>query len=543
MLVLLTSLLLACSSGDRNSTSSGGGLKCSIPEYSSTAPSFSDSPYFDDIAFMFEIIAKGGKGGYQYRIDVFDNEDLVYHTDFSDSNQVSGTITKATGPLYVTAIVQDSAGNIATNRVYLIEKSILDMYVWTEPALEEPIESETFIIDNNQLSSYNGDSNSDTIVTVPSGVTAIGSYAFSGNQAIEKVIIPSSVTIIEQGAFSDCSALTEIIIPDSVMSIDEAAFRNCSNLVTVSLPNTLLSIAQELFSGCVSLKSVVIPNTVMEIAQLAFANCSELASIRLPDSLSTIGERAFSDCPSLNEIEIPESVTSIGAGAFSNSYIKKAISYIEHPKVVEYIFDWNCTILYVPDASLAAYQNTDGWRDALTILPISRIQESSDFIIENNVLIGYIGNERTPVIPEGVETVGEYAFANSQIESVIIPSSTEKISAYAFENSTIVNIIIPDSVVQIDLGAFSYCKSLESITIGAGVNSFYLLFMDCDDLYSITLTNPDPPLVGKRSFGTTMMTELGLSTYPKIYVPASSVANYQEDEFWSRYKDNILPIE
>lgn len=171
------------------------------------------------------------------------------------------------------------------------------------------------------------------------------------------------------------------------------------------------------------------------------------------------------------------------------------------------------------------------------------MQDNSDFIIENNVLIGYIGNEKIPNIPEGVETVGEYAFANSQINSVIIPSSTEKISAYAFQNSTIVNISIPDSVAQINLGAFSYCKSLESITIGAGVNSFYLLFMDCDDLYSITLTNPNPPLVGKRSFGTTMTTELGLSTFPKIYVPASSVANYQEDEFWSRYKDNILPIE
>jgi hypothetical protein len=492
---------------------------------------------------MFEIIAKGGRGGYQYRIDVFDNEELVYHTDFSDSSQVSGTIAKAIGPLYVTAIVQDSAGNIATNRVYLIENSIFDMQVWAEPAIEESAESQTYIIENNRLSSYNGHSNNDTIVTIPSDVTIIGSYAFSGNQSIKEVIIPSSVTTIEQGAFSDCTSLTEIIIPDSVISIEDSAFSNCSSLATISLPNTLQSIEPFLFFGCVSLKSVEIPDTVKEVEEAAFANCSELASIQLPDLLNSIGDQALSGCPNLNKIEIPKSVTFIGTGAFSNSFIKKAISYIEHPKVVDFIFDWNCTVLYVPDASLAAYQNTDGWRDALTILPISSLQESSDFIITDNVLIGYIGNERTPIIPDGVTTIGESAFASSQIESVIVPSSTEKISAYAFENSTIVNIIIPDSVTQIDLGAFSYCKGLESITIGKGVDSFYLLFMDCDNLYSIILTNPIPPLVGKLSFGTIAMTDLGLTTYPKIYVPVNAVTAYQNDDFWSRYKDNIFPIE
>ena len=48
------------------------------------------------------------------------------------------------------------------------------------------------------------------------------------NQNIESYVIPSSVTSIGDWAFSGCDSLSEIVIPSSVTSIGNSAFYNCS---------------------------------------------------------------------------------------------------------------------------------------------------------------------------------------------------------------------------------------------------------------------------------------------------------------------------
>ena len=45
------------------------------------------------------------------------------------------------------------------------------------------------------------------------GLTHIGENAFTGNEAIQKIVLPSSIENIEYNAFGDCSQLTEIHVP------------------------------------------------------------------------------------------------------------------------------------------------------------------------------------------------------------------------------------------------------------------------------------------------------------------------------------------
>ena len=70
----------------------------------------------------------------------------------------------------------------------------------------------------------------DSSFTVPDGVTAIGSYAFSDNPYIEKVTLPDSVTSIKAIAFGDCLGLKQVNIPSSVTEIGTGAFYNCPEL-------------------------------------------------------------------------------------------------------------------------------------------------------------------------------------------------------------------------------------------------------------------------------------------------------------------------
>ncbi|MBQ1768391.1 MAG: leucine-rich repeat domain-containing protein, partial [Oscillospiraceae bacterium] len=72
------------------------------------------------------------------------------------------------------------------------------------------------------------------------------------------------------------------------------------------------------------------------------------------------------------------------------------------------------------------------------------MSNASDFVIENGVLTKYVGPGGDVVIPDGVTSIGGYAF-----------SFCEKLKS----------IMIPESVTSIGDRAFSGCRNLESVTI------------------------------------------------------------------------------
>ena len=153
---------------------------------------------------------------------------------------------------------------------------------------------------------------------IPSSVTSIGNWAFSGCSSLSKIVIPSSVTSIGDGAFSDCSSLSDIVIPSSVTSLGNRAFEDCSSLSNIVIPSSVTSIGNDVFSKCSSLSKIVIPSSVTSIGDGAFSGCSSLSKIVIPSCVIKIGNGAFYSCRSLTEVVIPDSVTSIDYGAFSD---------------------------------------------------------------------------------------------------------------------------------------------------------------------------------------------------------------------------------
>ena len=138
------------------------------------------------------------------------------------------------------------------------------------------------------------------------------------NQNIESYVIPSSVTCIGDWAFSGCDSLSEIVIPSSVTSIGDSAFSGCRSLSEIVIPSSVTSIGDSAFSGCRSLSEIVIPSSVTSIGDWAFSGCDSLSEIVIPSSVTSIGHHAFYGCHSLSAIVIPSSVTSIGNSAFYN---------------------------------------------------------------------------------------------------------------------------------------------------------------------------------------------------------------------------------
>ena len=132
-------------------------------------------------------------------------------------------------------------------------------------------------------------------ITIPNGVTTIGSYAFKDCLALTNVSMPNSVASIGANSFANCPALTNITIPNSVTKIEEKAFYCCTNLSTVIIGSGLTSIESDALGGCGGLTSIILADGLAAIGSSWFANLS-ITTITIPNSVKSIGIYAFKNC-------------------------------------------------------------------------------------------------------------------------------------------------------------------------------------------------------------------------------------------------------
>ena len=90
-----------------------------------------------------------------------------------------------------------------------------------------------------------------TSVTIPVGVTNIGSRSFGWCGGLTNITIPASVTSIGDYAFLNCYKLTSVTIPASVTRIDQNAFRGCRQLADLFFQgNAPAWVGKDVFHGC-----------------------------------------------------------------------------------------------------------------------------------------------------------------------------------------------------------------------------------------------------------------------------------------------------
>jgi hypothetical protein len=125
------------------------------------------------------------------------------------------------------------------------------------------------------------------------------------------------------------NSIQKIEIGTGITSIGSSAFSNCSSLSSITIPNTVTSIGNNAFSNCYSLSSITIPDGITSIGSGAFQNCSSLSSITIPDGITTIGTYAFCYCNSMDYIRfIPTTPPTVqGSNAWQN-VSKSTILYV-----------------------------------------------------------------------------------------------------------------------------------------------------------------------------------------------------------------------
>ncbi len=114
---------------------------------------------------------------------------------------------------------------------------------------------------------------------------------------------------------------------------------------------------------------------------------------------------------------------------------------------------------------------------------------SNAFVIENGVLVEYAGTAKDVVIPEGVTSIGSYAFTGKTVQTVQFPGTLTTICDFAFDNCMhLQKVYIPDSVTYVGAYAFNGCSQLTDVVLPSGLT--YIgdyMFSGCSKLTSVNI--------------------------------------------------------
>lgn len=344
-------------------------------------------------------------------------------------------------------------------------------------------------------------------VTLHDSVTDIGNDAFMGCTSLTSINIPAGVTAIYPNTFKNCAALKNITLSPALTSIYSNAFENCNSLTQLVIPSSVTDIRDNVFKNCPNLTIYCVHNSAAYtyaikygIAYIATASPADFdytgssnssgsfctidryvgsaSFVIIPETIdgmkvTAIGDDAFSSNTTVTEIYIPEGVKTIGANAFANCTSLKLL----HIPATANSFKTSALtgtpsdlILYGP-ASGTAYSFAGA--TGRVFLPCT-ITDNACTIVEGGY---YLFPDQTLTIPAKLAgypvtaidaNVCRTDYHEFTMSGVVIPEGVKTIGEYAFYScTTLKNVTLPDSVTSIGTKAFGGCTALTEITLPA----------------------------------------------------------------------------
>jgi hypothetical protein len=219
------------------------------------------------------------------------------------------------------------------------------------------------------------------------------------------------------------------ILGRPVTTVGTLCFYDNDKLISISFPKQTKKIDDCAFAECVNLESVEAEN-VVSIGEEAFCSDEVLKTIAFGNKLRTIKRSAFYECGNITSIELNDQLESIGSYAFGRTGIAQLPDIGQNVRIGSEIFYYS------------------KWEK----------EQKDDFIVINNSLQVYKGQEQTVVIPDGITAI-EGAFDASvdnneypiKLKTVYIPTSVTSIDRCSFYDQEDVTVYIPASVTEIGI--------------------------------------------------------------------------------------------
>ena len=386
---------------------------------------------------------------------------------------------------------------------------------------------------NGQYITTNGDfvvkqSYSDYKGFAQTETQVVARRAFSGCKLLDSVDL-SKIYALGEAAFYGCQSLSYADL-SSLRNTGNLAFSRCSSLEQVTLvKDTKLSEAMFSLSG---LTSVDVYNENCDIPRFCFTNCEKLTKITLHGDLETIGEGAFSECPALTEVHFDGKVNVIGRQAFFRDTALTSITLPNNRVQIGTYAFCQCTklaeVVLAPETVLAQAYSPVGSDDVHNqdnaVNPAASGYAFQETAISSFRVLG--GNNYTVsadgklLLSDGGKTI-VLAATSASYGDYTLPSGITAVADGAFSGTDITSLTVPDGVKSIGAYAFAGCSKLTTVTLPAtrgisiGSYAFYgyeLVGNQNVAAYTLTsVSNLDKAVsVGNYCFAATGITDVNI---------------------------------
>jgi len=277
------------------------------------------------------------------------------------------------------------------------------------------------------------------------------------------ISLENGVTEIMPKAFHYCESVTDVQLPDSLEIIGDRAFNECKALKSINIPESVTSIGELAFGGCISIESIVLPESITEIGECIFRYCIALKRAEVYCAITNL-KNMFDLCYSLTELILPEGMESysgIDSTAIEELIIPDSVLETEFPR------NESLKYLYIgKNAKITSF-----YHDYNNLESIEVSEENPYYIVENGILyskdkksvLAAIGSLKgIVVLPEGVESIGDFAFKSCK---------------------NITDIYLPESLQSIGKFVFSECEKLKTIHAGEGIKRIGCHILDFSSYY------------------------------------------------------------
>lgn len=322
--------------------------------------------------------------------------------------------------------------------------------------------------------------------------------------------------------------VNKLIIEGELNADDWSKIKQMTNLTELDLSKALIDeIPNEAFRDRWAINKVVLPPTLKKIGNYAFQRTA-LISVNIPDNVETINSYAFGGAKYLQEVHLPDSLTSLGEGAFEYCRSLRSVKIPAKIKtipnyVLRYCNSLQSVELHDNITSIGNNAFADSDLREIT-LPKSTLRVSDNAFNGNTHLSKVILNE-------GLIDIGYQAFYNTAIDTLNCPSTLRNIYNSAFAGcSNLRQINLNEGLTRIERYALANNKATEIVLPSSLEYCAGSAFDDCDSLVTIEARSVMPP----NTDGGCPLTSTD-RTKAVLYVPVWSLAEYQLATGWNQF--------
>ena len=322
-------------------------------------------------------------------------------------------------------------------------------------------------------------------ISVPDSVKTVGAYALDGCAKLTEVVFPADTVTIEQYAFEGCTGLETVTFPGKVTNVSPNAFYRLTGLTVNGPCDSALNAYAETQGFTYNAahdwnepeSTWDDENAVLTVAITCEA-CSETIQNKYTAVMTGVEEQYTITLGQTLEITPELELTLTEDGGLPEGTISLEP---ETDGAVEGT-DGDWTQLEKNEAGALVFTPTEEETYHLAVIidadPVFLYRDVYVRVGDSSVLFeDYIPiSGDTLVLPEGLVTIEEAAFAGTAEEVVVIPWGCESIGANAFAGSpNLKEIWIPGTVTQIDDTAFANCNALMFVVCGSETITEYVL--------------------------------------------------------------------